>query len=119
MGLKQILIDARARVENEMNTAINTAVASVIASDVQPKLVELETSKSAAIKEKTDEINSQIQTLRAQLAAAITALNEQCEKAKVDYKDQKVAEVTEKAKVAYTIQLSKLDEQINCLDDNF
>lgn len=117
MGLKQILSDAKAKVESEMNTAINTAVALATSSDIQPKLNELEASKSAAIKERTDAINYQISSLRTQLAQETAALNSQCDEAKIKYKTEKIAEVTEKVKSAYQVQLSKLDAQIEELTD--
>lgn len=119
MGLKQILIDTKAKIENEMNVAINTAVAEIMTTDIQPKLVELDTSKANAIKEKTNMVNGQIEALKAKLAEDITALNESCEKAKEAYRAQKVEEVSRKTKVNYTIQLSKIEDQIASLGEDF
>lgn len=118
MGLKQILIDTKAKIENEMNAAINTAIATAMSTDIQPKLVELDTSKTNAINEKTSIVNEQINALKTKLAEDITELNESCERAKQAYKAQKVEEVSNTTRVNYTIQLSKIEEQIASLGED-
>lgn len=118
MSLKQILIDAKSKIENEMNIAINNNIAKVNASDIQPRIVELESSKNAAIKQKTEETNAKIEELKKELTSEITQLNEQCEETKKIYKEQKIAEATAAVQSNYAVEISKLEEQIKNIGEN-
>lgn len=118
MKLKQILIDARSKIQAEMEAAINNAIALVNEQDVKLKKAELDVARNEAVREVTEQINGQIAELRNQLAAEISRLNAQCEEAKSAYAAKKVEDATLNVELAYNSQLEKLNEQIDALPDD-
>lgn len=117
MGLKEILTEARNKIATEEANAIATAKATILASEVQPKLIELENAKSSAIKERTDAINAQISALKVQLSEEITSITKQCDESKANYSDKIVEERLATVKAKYDIELAKLDTQIAAISE--
>lgn len=118
MKLKQILVEARSKIESEKKAAINNAIAQINEFDIKAKKAELDGARNEAIRERTDAINAQIAELRNQLAAEISKLNSECEEAKNAYAAKKVEDATLNVELAYNSQLAKLNEQIEALPDD-